>query len=95
MPWLSRYSLARASFRSQFGWEIRSYAKWDFRCQSCGLAGRTGRSFDWAQALRPLHPAYNGAINSLPALLDRICLSRFAILEKAKPGILPKLSACD
>ncbi len=53
------------------------------------------RSFDWAQALRPVHPAYNGTINSLPVLLDRICLSRFAILENATPRILPKLSGYD
>lgn len=53
------------------------------------------RSFDCAQALRPVNSAYDGTINSLPVLLDRICLSRFAILEKVTPRILPKLSDYD
>ena len=43
------------------------------------------RSFDWAQALRPVTLPIMFAIKILPALLDRIFLSRFAILEKATP----------
>ncbi|HAT59439.1 MAG TPA: hypothetical protein DCS60_01550 [Opitutae bacterium] len=50
---------------------------------------KPARSFDWAHALRPAYHAYNGTIASLPLLLNSICLSRFAILEKATIEILP------
>ena len=46
------------------------------------------RSFDWAQALRPVHPAYNGAINSLPALLEHIVNSPG---KKRSTGSVPSI----